>query len=210
MSSVTIWVISTARRSIDFFDKPDISPSYQTLLDIVQKFPTLNLNWLITGEGQMFHHTSLLSSAQLSDGQLSVFDGKEVDFIPLYDNIDTDDSHTKFWEREENVLDVIPKKFGMRDCDLAIHIYGNSMCPLHMPGDIILLKEVKDHTLVNYGRVYIVITEEHRFMKYALPAEDKTYLLLRSENKHYGDIEVKKIQIIKLYQVQGSFRRTGI
>ena len=199
MSSVFILAISTGEKISRLFRGSKHKPSYQTLCDIVQKFPALNLNWLITGEGQMLHQK-----------QSGCSEGKETDFIPLYDGVAAENRHLKFWEEEEHILDVIPKKFGMRDCDAAIHIYGNSMYPLYMPGDIILLKEIKEHSLVSYGRVYVVITEEHRFIKYIMPASDSACLLLRSENKHYDDIEIEKLQIIKLYQVQGSFRRTGI
>ena len=182
-------------------------PSYRTLLDIAEKFPTLNLNWLITGKGEMFH-TSQLSSSNQSKEQL--IKEKSAHFIPLYDSVATKDGHISFWEQESHILDLIPKKFGMRDCDLAIHAYGTNMHPMYTPGDIILLKEIKNHKLINFGRVYVVVTEEHCFIKYAAPAKSASCLLLRSANNHYGDIEVEKAQILRLYQVQGSFRRAGI
>ena len=98
----------------------------------------------------------------------------------------------------------------MRDCDLAIHVYGNSMYPLYMPGDVALLKEISDYDLINYGQVYVIITEEHRFMKYIMRSKDPAHLLLHSENQHYDDIELEKRHVLKLYQVQGFFRKTGI
>ena len=191
------------------FRGPNNKPSYSILSDIAAKFPSLNLDWLITGKGNMFHakvQLGAVSSFQQTDFE----EDSDTDYIPLYDIIATAGSNIKFWESEENILGRIPKKFGMRDCDLAIHVYGNSMYPLYMPGDVTLLKEIKDHMLINYGQVYVVITEEHRFMKYVMRAKNPAHLLLRSENKHYDDIDLENEQVIKLYQVQGFFRKTGI
>ena len=193
------------------FRKVESRPSYDILYDIALKFPTLNIDWLITGRGNMLQKlpkNTPISTSSLASSLTANESNK--DYIPLYDIIATAGNSIRFWENEENILDLIPRKFGMRDCDLAIHVYGNSMYPLYMPGDVALLKEIADYDLINYGQVYVIITEEHRFMKYITRSKDPTNLLLHSENEHYDDIELEKKQVLKLYQVQGFFRKTGI
>ena len=165
------------------------------------------MDWLVTGRGSMLQN---LSKNTLTSMSLLSAEENDKNYIPLYDIIATAGSSLRFWESEENILDLIPKKFGMRDCDLAIHIYGSSMYPLYMPGDVALLKEIEDYNLINYGQAHVIITEEHRFMKYIMRSQNPTHLRLHSENQHYDDIEIEKKHILKLYQVQGFFRKTGI
>ena len=194
------------------FRKVENKPSYDIIYDIALKFPRLNIDWLITGRGGMVQKlpkNTPVSTSSMLVPSLSI-EESDKDYIPLYDIIATAGSNLRFWESEENILDLIPRKFGMRDCDLAIHVYGNSMYPLYMPGDVALLKEIVDYDLINYGQAYVIITEEHRLMKYVMRSENRAYLRLHSENQHYDDIELEKRQVLKLYQVQGFFRKTGI
>ena len=171
-------------------------PSYDILRDIALHFPKCNINWLITGKGALWTKDEL----PLNTG----------DYIPLYDVVATAGDSVAFWEKEENIIDYIPRKFGMRDCHLAIHVHGESMYPAFMPGDVIILKEIFDYQLINYGEVYVFITEEQRLLKYIQRGKDSDHLLLQSENSRYQPIEVHKSKIIKLFQVQGFFRKISL
>ena len=189
------------------FRNPQYKPSYETIYDIAIKFPKLSIDWLITGRGHMFF--TKMGAIQTPSSTQPIEPEKSNDYIPLYDIISASDDKN-FWDNKENIIDLIPKKFGMRDADIAIYVYGNSMCPLCIPGDITLLKEIKNYNLINYGQMYVIITEEHRLMKYIMHSRKSTHLLLHSEHKHYEDIELPKKQVLKLYQVQGFFRKMNI
>ena len=208
------------------FRKKDTKPSFHILYDICTRFPLLDMNWLITGQGTMLKEDNALNESPAALPKLSLENEEPTlaklqpppghnpphssEFIPLFDVLATAGNKLRFWESDEHVLDFIPKKFGTRDCDVAIHVYGDSMYPTYMPGDVVLLKEITNHELLNYGHVYVVVTEESRLMKYLRRADDNNFLRLCSENKHYEDILLEKKDIIKLYQVQGFFRKTGI
>ena len=172
-------------------------PSYDILLQIAKAFPRCNLNWLIAGRGDIWKDSKLAKNEHNDD-------------IPLYDIVATAGNAIAFWENEENIMDYIPRKLGMRDCHLAIHVHGESMYPIYMPGDVVLLREIFDYQFVNYGQVYVVITEEHRLLKYVYKGKNEEHLILRSENQHFEEIEVHKNKIIKLLQVQGFFRKIGL
>ena len=128
------------------FRSPHHKPSYDTLYDIAIKFPTLSVDWLITGRGSMMlkvqHADATSPNTPKSLSRVTGKPENSNEYIPLYELVSIDSSSKKFWENTENILSLIPKKFGMQDCDLAIHVYGNSMCPIYIPGDVILLKEI--------------------------------------------------------------------
>ena len=151
------------------FREEDNKPSYDIIHDISMKFPALNMNWLLTGRGDMFLSKNAL---QVSEST-SFLEADMKNYIPLYDLAATAGSSIKFWESEENILDLIPRKFGMRDCDIALHIYGDSMYPIYRAGDVVLLKEIWKRDLINYGQVYVIITEEHRFVKYVMRTKSR-------------------------------------
>ena len=92
------------------FRKTENKPSYDILYDIAIKFPTLSMNWLITGEGNMLQklpkNMPISTSSSLLPSPTNEDNNK--DYIPLYDIIATAGSNIRFWESEENILDLIP------------------------------------------------------------------------------------------------------
>ena len=179
------------------FRKKTYKPSYVMLHDISEHYPDLNMNWLITGRGDM-----LLSSIKETQ--------RKENPIPVYDILVSAGDNIKFWEDPENVVTTVPRDFGVKDSDMAIYVYGDSMHPSYLSGDMIFLKRVKDYSLISYGQVYVVITDEHRFLKYLMRGRNAEHILLHSENSHYEDIELSKRKILRLYRVQGFFRKIGL
>lgn len=72
--------IGVTRQAIDGIEKGNNTPSINTLSAIIQKYPELNIRWLLLGEGEMLHtqipstpapHALIHQSANYTNGNLS-------------------------------------------------------------------------------------------------------------------------------------------
>lgn len=65
-----------------------------------------------------------------------------------------------------------------------------------------MLREIISWSYFYFGQIYLVLTEDYRMLKYVRKHKDENYIILKSENKSYDDIELKKSQILKLFVVE--------
>lgn len=81
---------------------------------------------------------------------------------------------------------------------------GDSMLPLITSGDRIVIRRIESWDYFNYGQVYLIITNEYRFIKRVRkhPKDEENLILLRSENPDYDDIDLPKKEIIHLFIVE--------
>ena len=89
---------------------------------------------------------------------------------------------------------------------MGIHVHGDSMSPAIMDRDIVLLKEMTNRILMQYGEVHVIITPDHRFLKRLMKSRKRNCVLLRSDNKDFEDIELPKTEIVRLFLVKGAIR----
>lgn len=163
--------------------------------EIVDAFPLIDKDWLLTGEGGMLK-------------------GRDA-------NIETLPAHTiRYWVDVEataggvqlfddlvsnNHIDISIPEF--RDCTDAVNLYGDSMLPLYKSGQIIILKEWKE-SFIDFGNVYLIITKEgNRMVKYLRKGADNDHWLCTSENEDFDPFEIEKSDILKLFLVKGSISK---
>lgn len=81
---------------------------------------------------------------------------------------------------------------------------GDSMLPLIASGDRIVIRRIESWDYFNYGQVYLIITNEYRFIKRVRrhPKDDENLILLRSENSEFDDIDLPRKEIIHLFIVE--------
>lgn len=81
---------------------------------------------------------------------------------------------------------------------------GDSMFPLISNGDRIVIREIENWNFIYYGQIYLIITSEYRMVKYIRkhPTNNKEYILLRSKNPDFDDIELPRKEIIRLFVVE--------
>lgn len=108
---------------------------------------------------------------------------------------------------------------GFVGCDFAINVAGSSMYPSIENGSMILCKKVTDKTIIMYGEVYFVVTNDYRMVKRLRKSPKKGYVVCSSDNhnghdhpdgKTYADIEIPIDKIVHLYLVKGSIKRHQI
>jgi phage repressor protein C with HTH and peptisase S24 domain len=98
----------------------------------------------------------------------------------------------------------------MSDCDLALPVYGDSMHPVIKNGDIVLLKKIHNKSVLLYGEIYLVVTEDYRTLKYIRRNQDKELISLVSANENFDTVTIKKTAILQLYIYKGKFEKSQI
>lgn len=182
-------------------------PSFKVLQKIVETYSNVDLQWLITGKGDMIKTTE--------DKQITVNEklqeytkrsDKRVDDqeIPLYEH-EAAAGLTKLFSNSENVLDFI-RVPNLPKCDGAVHISGDSMYPLLKSGDIVMYKQI--HDIANgifWGEMYllslVIDGEDYTLVKYIQRSEiGSDYVKLVSQNQHHSpkDVELKSIRALAL------------
>lgn len=114
-----------------------------------------------------------------------------------------------------SLIVVIP---GFEDCDMALPVFGHSMYPTFENGCIILCKRIHDLDVIQYGEVYLIVTQEQRLLKRVKKSTEKGSLLLVSDNYEaqkenklrYEPFDLHKNKIRYMYIVKGSIKRNQI
>lgn len=78
------------------------------------------------------------------------------------------------------------------------------MKPLILSGDRIVVRKIESWSYFNYGQVYLIITEEYRFIKRIRrhSSDEDNLIILRSENADFDDIILPRKEIVHLYLVE--------
>jgi phage repressor protein C with HTH and peptisase S24 domain len=125
--------------------------------------------------------------------------------VPYYDIDVTAGNVQLFQENNQMPADyfTVPKE--IQDVDFCFKVRGDSMYDKILPGAIVFVKQIFDISVIEYGQVFVVITEEQRMVKYVrrhLTNPDEMFVL-KSHNNHYDDIDLPKDKITNLLLVKG-------
>ena len=179
--------ISSIRKSI----QPDKTEK------IASSFPDLNMAWLLTGEGSMLKN----SAPQPTDAQEDA--GCMLPLIPLdvlagNPNLDNPGITADDCERYS-----VPE-FTCRGADFLIRVSGDSMSPRYCNGNIIACKIVRNVTFIQWGKPYVIDTEQGILVKLLFPSKDHDRIVCRSVNSAlYPDFEIPKAEIRSFSLVVG-------
>lgn len=157
------------------------------------KFPEVNHIWLLTGEGEMLKESA--------EKQLRT---QETLGTPVY-NIDVvcGTEGRDLYFADERIIGYVDLP-GISRSSHIIEASGDSMSPRINNGDRIVVREIETWDYFVYGQAYVIITDEYRLLKYVRkhPERPNEYVLLRSENLAYDDIELPITAIRKLFVVE--------
>lgn len=90
----------------------------------------------------------------------------------------------------------------VKDVDMAVHIYGESMSPDIPNGAVCYVRRVTGR-VIDYGRAYILDTVDGPVVKYLAPGSDDEHIRCESANKEprFAPYEVLKSDILGMYRV---------
>lgn len=188
----------------------------------------INIDWLITGHGEMIKSTEdLISRHPLrtasSQGDIQNIAKTVTPFITdIADSIVTknipgaiplvsekaaggliNDENMNINERDVIGYYVIPK-FRHLNVDFLIEVYGDSMEPFIYPGDIIACSIIHESRFIHWNKPHLIATHEQGMIVKRLRKSTETECLLAvSDNAEYDPFDIPKNEIAGLARVVG-------
>lgn len=191
-NSLSVKLGFTANTSITrLANHPDRYPSFEILSLILKSFPEISAKWLILGEGKM-----LIQDEVIDRGEWIQYFKKMRGIAPFAINT-------------EDPTDLI-RIYGFSDCELAVDVFGDSMAPRIVSGDIVICKQVKAGEAIAYGEAYLICANSEPAVRYIKGAPSEGVLKLGAENPRFEDYEMKRDEIIALFRVKGLIRREAV
>jgi phage repressor protein C with HTH and peptisase S24 domain len=161
---------------------------------ILEQYPDLNPEWLLTGSGNMLRNeTSILVEHEYTVKNLD-------NNIPVYNINFSAGNINVFNDVNADLIGYlnIPE---LKGSERVIIATGDSMIGVINSGDYIGIKKINDFTYFNYGFPYAIVTEDYRLLKFIRKSENPENIILRSNNPDYDDIELPKNKITGLYLI---------
>ena len=110
---------------------------------------------------------------------------------------------TDFQEKVIGYIDLV----GFKKCIAFVKVKGNSMFPTFTAGDLVGLEPQHDISIIEYGQPFGIVTKSGQsLIKIIRKGKDNDNLILRSNNKEFDDIDLKKSEILRLYKAHGPVR----
>lgn len=202
---------------------------------IKDTFKDLNLNWLLTGEGEMLvvDEPKPIQAAVMSP----MANGEATPMMPIQANIDTGEVSEKKIEpipATAEVIPIVPSEIAsevsldvrefiehnadelehidptklLKNPDLAEQIAGTSMLPTFAPGDVVFVKFLPDKAKIIDGKTYYFDTKTFPTMIRKVKFENENKLRLIAKNPAFADIIISRCDVQNVGRVIGLFRQT--
>ena len=132
---------------------------------------------------------------------VAVGDGDVLYRVPLLP-IFAQAGHLTGWS--ESVMESQCEKVvsPVKDVDMAVHIYGESMYPDIPNGSVVYVRKVSGR-IIDFGHAYILDTVDGPVLKYLTPGTDEDHIRCLSANHDpkFAPYEVLKEDILGMYKV---------
>ncbi len=184
------------------------------LENILRAYPEINPAWLLTGKGEMLlrgSDTSKVEEPAVAYKRTTSADDyigkKGIPLIPI-------DAMAGFGDREVQVReqDIVDRyripEFDGKGVEYIIRVSGSSMYPTYSNGDLLGCRPFKDTTFFQWGKPYVLDTDQGAMVKRLFPVSgDEELLECRSDNKEtYPAFTISKKSIYRIAIVVGVVR----
>lgn len=194
-------------------------PSFE-VLEKVSAIAEINIEWLITGNGNMLkEQTQKPAAITKKEKLISTHSGNETYFESLTETTKKDKgaiplvseravggfANEHFTIKEKDVLAyyVIPK-FRHLGVDFMIEVIGDSMIPRLYPGDIIACSIIHNSQFIQWNKPHLIATREQGLIvKRLRKSMEKDCLLAVSDNHEYDPFDISKDEIVGIARVVG-------
>lgn len=164
----------------------------RVLRDVCNAY-NVDINWLLTGEGDMLN-TESTSALTLTNDKVTL-----VPLLPISAQGGTlNDFVLAVNERNcEKIISPIGK------VDFAITVSGDSMAPEFPSGSQVLIKKINERAFIDWGRTYVLDTCNGTVIKKLMPSDSGDSALVKcvSINPAYPPFEVNLHDVYGIYRV---------
>jgi repressor LexA len=169
-------------------------PSAKTLNAVLDAFPGLNPDWLLTGSGPMY----ITEDTPVDEN------GKPVETRPRLPMTVVAGGLIGFADSAMlSDCEQVPIIRAFPDYDCTMIVQGNSMEPKFEGGDEIAMRKV--HDFIEWGKAHVLDTRDGAVLKRLYDAGDSFRCV--SFNPEYPDFEILKENVSGVYKVVGLIRR---
>ncbi len=164
---------------------------------VISKCEFINANWLLTGKGNMLKSEENLNNAEKTGLPLIPIDamaGFGGGNIPVLESEITDYYQVPLFEK--------------RGAEYLIPVAGDSMYPKYASGDLLACKSLIGLNFIQWGRPYVLDTEQGVIVKRLFQhPNDESLLICKSDNtENYPPFQISKQEIFKVAIVVGVVR----
>lgn len=205
---------TTEQRRLNRQINEDATITSETISSILEVYPQLDANWLLTGKGEMYkseQHTTNTTdthSIHVDEPLREYLPTSNFKLLPLM-NMDIAGGSTN---QEVDTTEYIEKYIPFvdaRDGDIACPVTNNSMTPVYPSGTIVQMRKVERwREYIEYGQVYVVdLVDGRRLIKQVRKSTSKDKFTLVSFNKEYDDNEVSVDMIYSMWLVIAKYEK---
>lgn len=182
--------------------KSDISAEW--LSKIIEIYPDINAQWLLSGDGAMIaEQTEAMKVQCITNAPERKIDNQQ---IPLYD-IEAAAGLVLINNGHSIPIDYISIP-NLSPCDGAMQVRGESMMPRLQSGDIVVFKMVTNVQYIMWNEMYIISFEidgdYYTLIKLIKKSKQSNHIQLVSINTEHEPIEIPIDAIRQLAQVKAS------
>lgn len=173
------------------------TPKEDKISNILKAYPEINRVWLLTGEGEM-----LMKQSPAEDVSEDIIDKEYTTYLlplsAMAGQLSGLSADGVFLSECEKIISPI------KGVDFAITIYGDSMHPEYPSGSRILIKKINPDIFIEWGKVYVLDTDNGVIVKEIHKCENKeNYITCHSINPDpkFADFDVNINEIHGMYRV---------
>lgn len=167
---------------------------------IITKYPSVDPEWLLTGEGTMLRHKEKAIKINHEDPDYLT---RGIPLIPLK-------AMAGIGAGEISVMELDCERYvvpAFNGADYLIPVKGSSMVPKYSSGDIVACKKITmTDIFFQWNKVYVLDTVQGPIIKRVERGKDEKHLLMISENEKYKPFELSLKQINAVAIVIGVIR----
>jgi repressor LexA len=167
---------------------------------IISKCENIDANWLITGRGKMLKESNDYVSNKIEGSNT-------IPLIPIEAMGGYGRGESQVMQYDINSGYNIPELEG-KGVKYLIRVSGSSMYPKYSNGDLLACKPLLDLAFFQWGKPYVLDTEQGAIVKRLFPCEDDSECLeCHSDNKtHYPPFKIPKSSVRAVAIVVGVIR----
>lgn len=181
------------------------------LKNTLSKYPQLNREWLLTGDGQMLNfevHSGLPETTQstpnIPQPSEEVCEVEEIPIIPKVACIEPNVDTLSYVKHNDVTTSPIVHQFPTSD--VWYPVFTDTMSPDYLPGDkVALFAYPKGEEEVLNNRAYVIDTKRNGTILCKLTKTDEGYIA-RYKNPEYPNDFIKYTDVIRIYKVVGLIR----
>lgn len=167
---------------------------------ILAYFPEISPEWLLTGIGPMLRSEVMAKAIKTGNDTTEGY--------PLIDiSVAAGFGSVKFNIEKRDVKDyyIIPK-FRDLKIDFMIEVYGSSMYPKYMSGDIVACTIIRDSKFIQWNKVHIIATTEQGLLLKRIREHDTASIMAVSDNPEFPPFKIPLDEITGIALVVGIVR----